>query len=177
MNRDCALDFVWLAKRVFLPFRRGIPRRFSWCSCRFLGGIHCNAFIKSRLCSGCSCQAGGCCEYDNDEKLACPARLKDKVVRARRTRYIPVVLTREEVVQVIQHLAYPFDLAAGLLYGCGLRLFECLNLRISVPSTSKAALEIPEPKNQTSASPIFPPSPPDSSSRNTDRCRFPHCGK
>jgi integron integrase len=56
--------------------------------------------------------------------------LKDKVVRARRTRYIPVVLTREEVDRVIQHLEYPFSLAVNLLYGCGLRLFECLNLRV-----------------------------------------------
>lgn len=56
--------------------------------------------------------------------------LKDKVVRARRTRYIPVVLTREEVGRVIENLEYPFNLMAGVLYGCGLRLFECLNLRV-----------------------------------------------
>lgn len=56
--------------------------------------------------------------------------LKDKVVRARRTRYIPVVLTREEVDRVLQHLDYPFNLLVGILYGCGLRLFECLNLRV-----------------------------------------------
>lgn len=56
--------------------------------------------------------------------------LKDKVVRARRTRYIPVVLTREEVGRVIENLEYPFNLMVGVLYGCGLRLFECLNLRV-----------------------------------------------
>ncbi len=56
--------------------------------------------------------------------------LKDKVVRARRTRYIPVVLTREEVDRVIEFLDYPFNLVTGVLYGCGLRLFEGLNLRV-----------------------------------------------
>jgi integron integrase len=56
--------------------------------------------------------------------------LKDKVVRARRTRYIPVVLTREEVDRVIEFLEYPFNLVTGVLYGCGLRLFEGLNLRV-----------------------------------------------
>ena len=56
--------------------------------------------------------------------------LRDTVVRARRTRYIPVVLTREEVDRVIENLEYPFNLLVGLLYGCGLRLFECLNLRV-----------------------------------------------
>lgn len=56
--------------------------------------------------------------------------LRDTVVRARRTRFIPVVLTPEEVDRVLGQLAYPFDLLVGVLYGCGLRLFECLNLRV-----------------------------------------------
>ena len=56
--------------------------------------------------------------------------LKDSVTRARRTKYIPVVMTREEVERVVGALEYPFNLLAGVLYGCGLRLFECLNLRV-----------------------------------------------
>ncbi len=56
--------------------------------------------------------------------------LKDKVVRARRTRYIPVVLTRDEVNRVVAELEYPYTLVVGMLYGCGLRLFEALNLRV-----------------------------------------------
>lgn len=53
------------------------------------------------------------------------------VVRARRTRYIPVVLTREEIDRILHLLQGPYDLVVQLLYGCGLRLFECLNLRVS----------------------------------------------
>ena len=52
------------------------------------------------------------------------------VVRVKRKPYIPVVLSREEIDCILQNLQYPFDLAVKLLYGCGLRLFECLNLRI-----------------------------------------------
>lgn len=52
------------------------------------------------------------------------------VVRAKRRPYIPVVLSRHEIDAVLQHLAPPFDLVVKLLYGCGLRLFECLHLRI-----------------------------------------------
>jgi len=55
--------------------------------------------------------------------------LKD-VVRAKRKPYIPVVLSREEIDAIIASLSYPYDLVAKLLYGCGLRLSECLNLRI-----------------------------------------------
>lgn len=52
------------------------------------------------------------------------------VVRAKKRPYIPVVLSREEVDQVIAHLPMPCDRVAKLLYGCGLRLFECLKLRV-----------------------------------------------
>lgn len=52
------------------------------------------------------------------------------VVRAKRKPYIPVVLSREEIDLIFDHLDYPIDLVAKLLYGCGLRLFECLKLRI-----------------------------------------------
>ncbi len=55
----------------------------------------------------------------------------DGVVRAKRRPYIPVVLSREEIDLIIENLKYPYDLVVKLLYGCGLRLFECLNLRIN----------------------------------------------
>ncbi|EDY85087.1 integron integrase subfamily [Verrucomicrobiia bacterium DG1235] len=52
------------------------------------------------------------------------------VVRARRTKYIPVVLSRAEVDAVFEQLTHPFDLATRLMYGCGLRLFEVVNVRV-----------------------------------------------
>ena len=50
-------------------------------------------------------------------------------VRAKREPYIPVVLSRPEIDSVVANLSYPYDLVVQLLYGCGLRLFECLQLR------------------------------------------------
>ncbi len=52
------------------------------------------------------------------------------VVRAKRKPYIPVVLSREEIDRILQNLQYPYDLVVKLLYGCGLRLSECMKLRI-----------------------------------------------
>ena len=52
------------------------------------------------------------------------------VTRAKRKPYIPVVLSREEVDMIFEHLDAPAHLVAKLLYGCGLRISECLNLRI-----------------------------------------------
>jgi integron integrase len=54
----------------------------------------------------------------------------DGVVRAKRKEYIPVVLSRQEIDEILTHLAAPVDLVVKLLYGCGLRLFECLNIRV-----------------------------------------------
>jgi len=54
----------------------------------------------------------------------------DGIVRAKRRPYIPVVLSREEIEEILSHLYQPFVLIVKLLYGCGLRLFECLNLRV-----------------------------------------------
>ena len=56
--------------------------------------------------------------------------LKDKVVRAKRTKSIPVVLSRAEIDRIIACLPYPQRLVVKLLYGCGLRFFECQNLRV-----------------------------------------------
>ncbi len=55
----------------------------------------------------------------------------DGVVRAKRKPYIPVVLSRDEIDNVIRNLYYPYDLVVKLLYGCGLRLSECMKLRIN----------------------------------------------
>ena len=52
------------------------------------------------------------------------------VVRAKRKPYIPTVLSRAEIDLIFDHLDEPVVLIAKLLYGCGLRLFECLNLRV-----------------------------------------------
>jgi len=53
------------------------------------------------------------------------------VVRAKRKPYIPVVLSRKEVDLIISKLRYPFNLMTKLLYGCGLRLSECTNIRVN----------------------------------------------
>jgi integron integrase len=53
-----------------------------------------------------------------------------EVVRARRPRRMPVVLTRTEVQAVLAQLGGDHRLVAGLLYGSGLRLLEALRLRV-----------------------------------------------
>lgn len=72
----------------------------------------------------------------------------DGVVRAKRRPYIPVVLSREEIDKIILNLPYPYDLVAKLLYGCGLRLFECMNIRISSLNFDAGILTVHDGKGQ-----------------------------
>ncbi len=52
------------------------------------------------------------------------------IARAKAPRRLPVVLTREEVKAILAHLHGTKWLVAMLLYGSGLRLTECLQLRV-----------------------------------------------
>jgi len=54
----------------------------------------------------------------------------EDVVRAKRPKHLPVVLTRDEVRAVILELHGTPRLMATLLYGSGLRLLECCRLRV-----------------------------------------------
>lgn len=74
--------------------------------------------------------------------------LGDTVVRARRTRYIPVVLSRAEVDAVIARLQPPYNLAVQLLYGCGLRLNECLTLRMQCLNFDEGILTVHDGKGR-----------------------------
>lgn len=53
-----------------------------------------------------------------------------KIIRARKPKRLPVVMTRDEVRDVLDRLSGDKKLMAGLLYGAGLRLMECLRLRV-----------------------------------------------
>ena len=51
-------------------------------------------------------------------------------MRAKQSTKLPVVLTPQEVEQVFSHLYGLYAIMAGLLYGSGLRLMECVRLRV-----------------------------------------------
>jgi integron integrase len=51
-------------------------------------------------------------------------------VRAKQRRHLPVVLTLKEIESIFDQLPGTLKLMAMLIYGCGLRLHECLQLRV-----------------------------------------------
>ncbi len=52
------------------------------------------------------------------------------VVRAKQPQRLPVVLTQDEVAQILRRLSGISWIMGTLLYGSGLRLLECLRLRV-----------------------------------------------
>jgi integron integrase len=63
-----------------------------------------------------------------------------EVIRAKKPKRLPVVMTREEVRGVLSQLRGDKWLMASLMYGAGLRLMECLRLRVQDIDFSRRAI-------------------------------------
>jgi integron integrase len=63
-------------------------------------------------------------------------------VRAKRPQRLPVILTKAEVRQLFLHLDGPHWLPACLLYGSGLRLMECIRLRVKDLDFTRRAITV-----------------------------------
>src|SRR5712691_437499 len=68
------------------------------------------------------------------------------IVRAQRPARLPVVLSREEVAALLSRLRGPVWLMASLMYGAGLRLMECVELRIKDVSFDRGELAVRDGK-------------------------------
>jgi integrase len=62
--------------------------------------------------------------------LKTPLDLPIDAMRAKKPKRLPTVLTKEETLNVIERLSGTQRLMAKLLFGGGLRLMECLRLRV-----------------------------------------------
>lgn len=68
------------------------------------------------------------------------------VVRAKRPRRVPTVLSRAEVSQLLAALEGPCWLMGALLYGTGMRLMECVRLRIKDVDFSRREIVVRDGK-------------------------------
>lgn len=64
------------------------------------------------------------------EVLAIELPWLDGVVRAKPSEHLPVVLSRDEIQRLLAQLDGTYQLMATLMYGTGMRLMECVRLRI-----------------------------------------------
>ena len=78
------------------------------------------------------------------------------VVRAKLPQHLPVVLTRQEVQKVIAHLRGTAWLIASLLYGSGMRVTECLQLRVKDLELARHEVLIRDAKGQKDRVTVLP---------------------
>jgi len=62
--------------------------------------------------------------------------------RPKKKQYLPTVLSKEEVGALLQHLSGVYKIIGSLLYGCGLRLAECLALRVHDIDFQRGAITV-----------------------------------
>ena len=78
------------------------------------------------------------------------------VVRAHQPPRLPVVLDRNEVRAVLAQLKGTVWLVAALLYGAGLRLNECLELRVKDVDFAREQIVVRRGKGQKDRATVFP---------------------
>jgi len=84
--------------------------------------------------------------------------LQVDAVRAKRSKYLPTVLTKEEVLAIINNLSGVYQLIVKLLYGTGLRQTECLQLRVKDLDFAQKQLIVRDAKGMESRVTMLPTS-------------------
>lgn len=79
-------------------------------------------------------------------------------IRAPERRRLPVVLSREEVREVLARLPHPFGLMGRVIYGGGLRLQECLELRVKDVDFDRGLLTVRAGKGDKDRQTVLPAS-------------------
>jgi len=76
--------------------------------------------------------------------------------RAQRPVHLPAVLPRGDVLAVLAALAPPFRLMGGLMYGSGLRLSECLALRVKDVDLERRQIVVRRGKGEHDRAALLP---------------------
>lgn len=108
------------------------------------------------------------------EVLALPIGWVDDVERAKKPKRLPVVFTREETRAVLGHLREEAWLMASLLYGSGLRLMECVRLRVKDIDLERREIIVRDGKGGKDRVTVLPASLVEPLRRQLERARALH---
>jgi integron integrase len=96
------------------------------------------------------------------------------IERAKKPKRLPVVFTREECKRVLANLEGSQWLTAGFLYGSGLRLMECLRLRVKDVDFTCAQVTVRDGKGEKDRVTMLPESIRESLARHLQRVKLLH---
>jgi len=98
-----------------------------------------------------------------------PLERVDDVLRAKKPQRLPVVFTREEVRAVLARMQGDKAVMASLLYGSGLRLMECLRLRVKDVDFGQNHIVVRDGKGRKDRVTVLPGSLVDALRRQVER--------
>lgn len=143
LSRRTEEAYVAWAKRFILFHRKRHPES--------MGADEVNAFltslaVESNVAVSTQNQALSALLFLYRDVLGDPLPWIADIVRAGRPERLPVVLTPEEVRAVLERIHGVSHLVALLLYGSGLRLLECLRLRVKDVDFARLQIAVLDPK-------------------------------
>ena len=119
--------YVHWIRRYIVRFDRRHPRELGETEVRtFLSELA----VQHQLAASTQNQALAALTFLYERVIERPLARIDGIQPARRSRHVPVVLSVREIQAVFSHLEEPIRLCALLMYGSGLRLTECVTLRV-----------------------------------------------
>ncbi|CAN0039251.1 unnamed protein product [Discosporangium mesarthrocarpum] len=127
--------------------------------------------VERRVAASTQNQAHSALVFLYREVLGRELRGLDSAVRARAPLRLPVVLSREEVRAVLAELDGEYALIGGLLYGAGLRLLECLRLRVKDLDPKRRQIIVREGKGDRDRATVFPGALTDALEEQIERSR------
>lgn len=98
----------------------------------------------------------------------------ENVVRAKRPRRVPTVLSQDEVRRLLASMEGRPWLLASLLYGTGMRLMECLRLRVKDIDFGRAEITVRDGKGGKDRHTMLPRSLAEPLRREVERARVLH---
>ncbi|MDK2126218.1 integron integrase [Parachitinimonas caeni] len=128
---------------------------------REMGALEVQSFltslaVESKVSASTQSQALAALLFLYKEVLGLALPWLDEVVRAKRPQRLPTVLTPEEVAALLAQLEGVQALMGGLLYGTGMRLMECLRLRIKDVDLARREITIHEGKGNKDRRTLLP---------------------
>jgi integron integrase len=119
-------------------------------------------------------QALAALQFLYQEVLKIP--LDDEIlpVPAKRPKHLPVVLSQQEVKAVFYCLSGTYLLICQLLYGCGLRVSECLSLRIQDIDFDRGEIIVRSGKGKKDRRTMLPEAVREKLKRHIQRVRIAH---
>ena len=147
--------FDWIVRYIRFHGTRVHPRDMGKAEIEaFLSHLAANAKVSAST----QRQALNALVFLYRDVLDQPIEGKIEPIRAKRHNRLPVVMTQDEVQKVLEQMGGTHLLMAKLLYGGGLRLMECVRLRVKDLDFARSVIYVHSAKGGKNRNTIFPKS-------------------